>query len=172
MSGCIHASLNVVRSRVNDSYYAWLVGRLGDLSTDYDVILDVAHSLVFESFVPNDENRALDGLALRDAYGEVALGTCTVLEMMIGVATRMNDILYDFEDPDRIGYYFCDLIDNLGLFKYRTDADYIRGRLLNVVDREYAADGTGGLFPLDRTEKDQREVEIWYQMMEFIMENR
>ena len=31
--------------------------------------------------------------------------------------------------------------------------------------------GTGGLFPLKRPRVNQRRVEVWYQMSEYLMEN-
>jgi hypothetical protein len=38
------------------------------------------------------------------------------------------------------------------------------------VNREYDPDGRGGLFPLDGTHANQREVELWYQMQAYIIE--
>ena len=40
-----------------------------------------------------------------------------------------------------------------------------------MLAREYSDNGHGGLFPLKNPKKDQRKVEIWYQMTEYINEN-
>lgn len=44
---------------------------------------------------------------------------------------------------------------------------------LNVINKRlYNEDGTGGgLFPLRHATQDQREVELWYQMMAYLTEN-
>ena len=46
--------------------------------------------------------------------------------------------------------------------------DYYVDKLLG---RDYFRDGFGGLFPLKHAKKDQRKVEIWYQLQNWLMEN-
>ena len=41
-----------------------------------------------------------------------------------------------------------------------------------INERSYAFDGYGGLFPLRKPHQDQRNIEIWYQMQAYLMENR
>ena len=75
--------------------------------------------------VPMDRNRALDGQALRNTFLDIHprndseldahLGACRMLEFLIGVAERMNHNDWDYEEPDRIPYFFWILITNLGL---------------------------------------------------------
>jgi hypothetical protein len=43
--------------------------------------------------------------------------------------------------------------------------------LTNLVERTYQKNGKGGLFPLKQPAKDQRRVEIWYQMAAYLNEN-
>ena len=40
-----------------------------------------------------------------------------------------------------------------------------------LLERRYLEDGDGGLFPLKCPRKDQRRVEIWYQMSAWVIEN-
>ena len=39
------------------------------------------------------------------------------------------------------------------------------------VERRYKRSGEGGLFPLKNAAKDQRKVEIWYQLSSYLLEN-
>ena len=69
------------------------------------------------------------------------------------------------------------MFDNLGL-KEMTNGkvDANNGYILDIIDRflyrEYEKDGTGGLFRTSNPDKDMREEEIWYQMMEYLKSNR
>jgi hypothetical protein len=40
-----------------------------------------------------------------------------------------------------------------------------------IIERTYQRNGVGGLFPLKRDKKDQRKVELWYQMNAYLIEN-
>jgi hypothetical protein len=40
--------------------------------------------------------------------------------------------------------------------------------LERVIGRTYRPDGRGGFFPLRYAEKDQREVELWYQLNAYV----
>ena len=55
------------------SYYEWLYSHVADLSDprpdmSHRIITSILHSKTFHWTVPNDDNRASDGLALRDEY--------------------------------------------------------------------------------------------------------
>ena len=45
------------------------------------------------------------------------------------------------------------------------------GGLDGFINRQYEANGEGGLFPLKGVCEDQREVEIWYQMNAYLYEH-
>ena len=105
---------------------------------------------------------------------------CSVLEILVSVANRMEDILYDPKNGNRALKWLWTLICNLGLDIF-TDAVYksdpgsfmqeIDDILEKFIGRTYDRKGQGGLFPLKKPRKDQREVEIWYQMQEYLDEN-
>jgi hypothetical protein len=40
-----------------------------------------------------------------------------------------------------------------------------------VIWRTYDRRGHGGLFPLQRSNRDQRRVEIWYQLSEYLLQD-
>jgi len=79
---------------------------------------------------------------------------------------------------DRTAYWFWEMMDNLGLTAYDDDSyvdldgtTYVEQIIDEFVNREYDYDGTGGIFPLKHAEKDQRNVEIWYQMSAYLYEH-
>ena len=162
------------------AYLDWLRTKVDAGDSKYDKFFTVAFDMDFYEIVPNDNNRALDGLALRKEYerdtGEElqwSSDSCSVLEMMIGVSIRVNYILQDQDHPDQLSYWFQTLMDNLGFINLKnTSSSTIEDRLGRMVRREYTPDGNGGLFPLFNYNNapDQRQAEIWYQMHSWILE--
>ena len=84
-------------------------------------------------------------------------------------------------------YYNCDvwserhweIIENLGLKRYDDDQfgdNFVRCKIeireiLSMLNnRSYKRNGVGGMFPLLFPEKNQKKVEIWYQMQAYINE--
>lgn len=164
-------------------YFDWLVSGLGDLAASYQIVLEKAFETPFYEKIPNDSNRADDGLVYRERYEkevgkQVEMDECSVLEMLLGLADRMNTVAYDYKDPEKRPYWFWLLMANLGMMPYfdqvvdpLTEGDIAR-RFHFMVERTYRASGSGGLFPLEDSREDQRDVEIWYQMMSWINENQ
>lgn len=161
-------------------YFCWLCDMVGD-TYKYHLLMYKLYSRDFYSTIDMDENRSSDGTDLRDIYVDDESADypiyrgCSILEMMIGLASRMDsDILYNSDYGDRTGEWFWMMIDNLGLDRY-DDHHYVEDEVDEILDifldREYGTDGTGGLFPLKHPSKDQRKVEIWDQMQGFIIEN-
>lgn len=171
-------------SIVVEEYRDWLRGLVADPPGPYaDLFFEVAWDTDYSFYIPNDVNRAADGLALRTHYGSESLedlpdlGECRMLEFLIGVAYRLNEILYDFNEPNQVPQFFLMLLNNLDLFPEDTiyasakdaESDFLYSfHLINA--REYGMDGTGGLFPLTNPSGDQREVEVWYQLQEYVSE--
>lgn len=130
-------------------------------------------------YVPNDDNRAEDGRLLRYEFIEdlgledidpdwMALG-CSVLEMLVGLSRRLS-FFTEREPRD----WFWELVDNLGLrFDDRNPMshDQVEEVLNRFIWRTYSKNGSGGLFPLRHPERDQREVELWYQLSQYLREN-
>ena len=154
---------------------------------EYDKLLAHLHRIEFYSLVPNDDNRGVDGEQLRTIFidevgpqGSTSLpkGPCTVLEMLIGVAYRLEFELLGgrFERP--ASDWFWILIENLELewcdnvlYSRLDSVGEVDERVKNLLERNYGTDGHGGLFPLKRATKDQRRIEIWYQMSSWLLEN-
>ena len=179
---------------IKEDYFNWLCEgvHIDQVERSYLLLARDLHAKKFYAVVPHDENRALDGIELREDYlGEMNLpeyccadidGDCSVFEMLIGLAKRIG---FETRNPtdlrmksDRVGYWFWEMIDNLGLMGfddesyYELDGEDAVDDILEVLlRREYRSSGLGGLFPLRRASEDQRDVEIWYQMSAYLNEN-
>jgi hypothetical protein len=97
------------------------------------------------------------------------VGRCNILEFLIGVATRLNEADYDPTMPDRVGPWFWTLMENLEAIE--AEDPWIEHSFKRINTRDYCSDGYGGLFPLKNPHEDQRNVEVWYQMQAYLMEN-
>lgn len=149
----------------------------------YDLLLKYLFNTEFYWLMPMDENRALDGIALRDrfarsrgySYEEVESilnGPCSVLEMMIALSIRMeNDYLFDFDDGDKTGQWFWYMIVNMGLggcTDDKFDKEYVENVVETFLERAYSKTGQGGLFRTTDQFGDARRREIWVQMCNFV----
>lgn len=171
---------------LDELYLIWLHEQVGDVKvrsrtrTYWDLFLQL-YKIEFVWFVPNDDNRAEDGVYLREQFMEeremdifdvdpdwLGLG-CSFLEMMIALARRLS-----FEAEGEPSLWFWHLIENLGLENCTDRSKYDQGKAEEIVNtviwRTYDYDGRGGLFPLRHARSDQRETEIWYQMNEYLIE--
>lgn len=169
---------------LDDQYFTWLYGLVADVKTrkgprTYWNLLKKLFCTEFAWFIPNDDNRAEDGRELRFEWASsvdvnvdthwVTLG-CSFLEMLIGLARRL-----EFQtDRDSI-FWFWHLIGNLGLLGHNDRSNFLEDdverRIDAVIWRTYDCDGNGGLFPLREPCKDQRKVEIWFQLSEYLLQD-
>lgn len=170
---------------MNDNYYPKYLKNLvmDQEHKEFGILLDRLWKKEYYSILPNDQNRAKDGILLRDIedgpdYTDY-YGPCSVLEMLIALSKRMDYEIsgsgYDVTYKD----LFWEMLDNLGLMKFddlaimydaRTnELDYI---LTNWIERQYSPDGSGGIFPIKKWKRGvdtpQTKVEIWYQMMKYL----
>jgi hypothetical protein len=101
-------------------------------------------------------------------------GPASILEVLIGLAIRCCETLADDDNNMRIDQWFWLLMSNCGLNRF-TDDRYSSLDTDEIVDRivyrRYERNGVGGLFPLKRARRDQRKVELWYQMSYYLVEN-
>jgi hypothetical protein len=84
----------------------------------------------------------------------------------------------DQDDDMKMCDWFWKMLENIGLNgctdeTYLDDWNdrYVDQILEKIIERGYGRDGKGGLFPLKRARKDQRKVELWYQMSNYLVEN-
>lgn len=173
-----------LEERVNSDYFEWMYDLVcGDRfaqGVGYRQLLTFLHDTEFIYFVPYDENRAAEGVSLRYRFCllhdctdlEWCLdGPCSVLEMMIALASRCENIMDDFEMGDRTSQWFWNMISNMGLGAMN-DTNYNEWLVNDVVtrflNREYEPDGRGGLFRVRGWDRDMRTAEIWHQLLAYI----
>lgn len=173
-----------------NTYFRWLANKLGvtenDIGMSYWVLLSYLHVKVFRWSVPNDENRVIDGVNLREDFKrdtdfdeddyKYLNRPCSILEMLVGLAKHIEDsILYDGY-TDHIPVLFWDWIENLGLKEYH-DIDISDFKLSEVEDiletwmnRDYSDHGYGSPFPVS-SEISVDRMEIWDQACRYLNEN-
>jgi len=171
---------------VKNRYLDFLCEIVGG-TDEYSRLLGELHGIEFYSLIPNDDNRGEDGKQLREKFaderGQHALSLCltdpcTVLEMLIGLSFRLEFETAQSRWEKTPDEWFWILIDNLDLTCY-DDSVFLDdemcytlfSKVSQMLERHYESDGNGGLFPLKHPKKDQRRVELWYQMSAYVLEN-
>lgn len=166
------------KESIDDEYFKWLCSKvLERRGRIYHSLLKILHSREFAWIVPADSHRAADGEALRIDFRRET-GTeleeewlslpPSVLEVLIAFANRAA-----FQTDDTVQHWFWIFMDNLHLDSFRQvdNAEAVQEILDKFIWRTYDSKGfNGGLFPLNGTKNDQREVEIWYQFCEYVQE--
>jgi len=153
--------------------------------SSYHLLFKELYAKKFLWSVPNDDNRAFEGFSLREKFCddegfiyEPMPYECSIMELILGLAIRCHWILSDSPNNLTVSGWFWKLLGNIGLDKFGDEYFYEYGgvskvdQILNrLIERTYDRYGNGGLFPLKKVKKDQRKVELWYQMCQFLVEN-
>lgn len=170
---------------VLSDYILWIERRVlkPDMISKYHKLMATLYSIPFTWTIKNDENRAADGIDLRSSFGEekgverdvwhqYLDGRCTVLEMMAALAIRCEDcVMGESEYGDRTWFWFMKMVHSLSLEDYTDDnfdVSYVREIVKRALKRDYSYDGYGGFWYVKGCQKDLRDVEIWYQMHEYL----
>ena len=165
-----------------EEYKDWLfdIIRFDDYCDRYERLLLYLSGRQFVWSVSHDENRAEDGYSLREKFSDVDFWTgrlpsrCSVLEMMIALSMRCEDVVYDPDCGDRTAIWFWEMVENLGLLGMDNigfDRGYCKEVVNDLLYRKYDRDGKGGLFRVKKHDVDMRKSEIWYQMQTWLSEN-
>ena len=174
---------------VEVEYYSWLLDKIDYYEEDYNPghsynqLLEQLFNSEFYWTVPNDDNRAADGIALRTIFTDeegwnsdpLEGAPCSMLEMLVALSMKIESEVMWNGDENRTSEWFWMMIRNLNLDQFY-DQNFDLDQFLTILDqfltRNYEKSGQGGLFPLhEKGVKNQQKVEIWYQMQAFLMEN-
>ena len=181
---------NSERDEIINEYFEWMY-HLVCSNKQYNKLsfrklLFFLHTVDFYPLVDMDENRRIDGVNFRyrfgyengysDEYISRYLDTreCSVLEMMISLAFRVEEQITDnYLLGDRTGQWFWTMITNLGLGQMddsKFDNDYCLDVIDQFLTRRYSPNGKGGLFIIEHPKRDLRDVDIWCQFMWYLSE--
>lgn len=173
----------MTKDELNDKYFEWMYQlvcndeHLRGLS--YHKLLQLLHDTEFTYTIAMDGNRYEDGIDLRYRFGNdcgysdsmiasyLDIRPCSILEMIIALAIRLEEHIMD--DPDignRTGQWFWDMIVSLGLGSMNDtnfNKIYAKTIISKFLARDYERNGKGGLFTLEHSKYDMRDIEIWYQ---------
>ena len=187
----------MIEAAPDNSYFDWLVDRTGDTrraeSSDqsYLQLLEIMHQTPFRVTIANDINRAQDGIDLRKvflkenrdvSYVWLCETECSMLEMFIALAERMDMMLDDDDTPYSLEWYFWEMVKNCGLYDYNDEAlfnprceEEVESILERINARDYTKLGHGSMFPLRAIPlhgaRDMRKAEIWAQMNAYANEH-
>lgn len=167
--------------RNGKNYFLWLLEliKIRDVNTDeYSMLLEQLFNTEFTWTIAHDSNRATDGLNLRYEFARTYNGggaPCSVLEVLIALARNWeHEITYDFKLGDRSALWFWVMLENLGLLDYTNDAydeEIIGEKLVIWLKRKFTRNGYGSPFPVKSGGRDQRTIEMWLQLQDFVLEN-
>lgn len=173
------------KNNIINEYFEWITnivcGKRFSGKMTYKKLLSCLHMITFRCEMRSDENRAEDGVDLRwrfavdtgrenqnDWIRDCLEGPCSVLEMMVALAIRIEETIMD--NPalgDRTGQWFWGMITTMGLGAMN-DNNFDKKSAGNIVntflDRQYGSDGDGGLFRIRGVDVDLTKVDIWTQL--------
>lgn len=171
---------------LDERYLKWLYGQVANVKTraknrTHWNLFRQMHDTIFVAQIDHDENRIADARDMRYEFlaeAEDEQGNrdwtrlpCSMLEVLIVLSRHLS-----FEMDDPVKTWFWHLIEVLDLEQFN-DREYnessqevIQETIDRVIWREYKPNGEGGLFPLRNPARDQREVELWYQLNAYLLE--
>lgn len=164
-----------------EMYFEWLCAKT--LSQDphvrnYYGLLEVLYRTEYVWIVPLDENRAEDGLELRDYFLTESRqekdktwyeSPCSVLEVLLAFANRAS-----FQTDLPVRDWFWKFLTYLGLSDYRRVSDGDIPEILSILNRwmngEIEYNGRGGILPLTNPKRDQSKIEMWWQFCDYVVD--
>lgn len=180
---------NIRKEEIEELYFNWLSKKLGPIRDknphhSHHILMEQMHSKEFVWKIPNDSNRAEDGIALRDDFADTTKWgdtrvirdlPCSFLEMIIALGERASFMDIRKRSPD---WWTWKMLNNAGLKKYTDDvyldSDFaeqeVNSRLDSIIFRTYDRNGDQSLFPMNSVPRNFRNLELWYQLSHYITE--
>lgn len=177
-------------TQIKQDYFWWLCEMVRSYgpSQSYGILMKTLHSIPFFATHERDLNRMDDGYRLRIDYEnfndvhndleELYEMKITVLEVLIGLANRIEDLMFDPDKGDQTVIWFWQMIGNLGFETFTDEAfakrEWYTFQVEDVVkkwmERKFQRNGKGSPFPLKTAKYDQRKIELLYQMNDYLNE--
>lgn len=169
-----------MKDQLDKEYFAYLKSLVedDDVNKTYDRLLDHLFRVKYIHIVKGDENRASDGVDIRRRFmfqsrlprylftDEWFNIECSMLEMLVALAQK-----FAFQVDQSVREAFWHMIRNTALI-HNDDIDYeedvVDDALERILFRQYRANGEGGFFPLTQINRDQRNVELLYQLYTYV----
>lgn len=170
---------------IEELYFNWLYSKVAKVdiptpSLTYWTLLRDLHATEFVFLVSGDDNRASDGLDLRKEYLRASFTAqdpawlsipCSVLEMLVAFSRKTSFEVEDLSSRDWFWVFLKNLhLSDLNDASENNVSEIVSEIMDEFVWRTYRHDGEGGMFPLRFDNVDQREVEIWYQFCEYLVD--
>lgn len=163
-----------------EGYFGWLWERSG-LGPNYCRLVRLLYQMEYVPSLVDDENRREDGNALLREYcaefgydipplDEGITDQCSVLEMLIAFATRINRELVGDPDDSYIGLWLKRMLENLGVYQY--DDNHWNGKKAIVKLWSWLhKKGDVVLFPITLFSggaQDSRKISEWERVNHFL----
>lgn len=181
-------------NNLSELYLVWLINLINAdnyKGKSYIKLCSLLNKIPFEPVMKLDKNRSSDVQSLlretyiqsqsdwyrlsNDEIMELPAWPVSFLELIISLAMRIDlDFMREINGIDNTRIYFWVLVRNLGFLSFDDDnwnedsIISVVNRLNIVQERKYDFNGNGGLFPLENAEMDQRNVQIWNQLCQFV----
>lgn len=174
----------MLKKELESEYYDWIYTLLCENRCagrhTYHKLLGYLHSVPFRYVINRDADRLEDGLSLRRRFAycndldeesvvyTLRRNQCSVLEMMVALCMRCEDVMDDPAIGDRTAQWFWQMIITMGLGSMtdiRFDIEAVEAAVEDFLSRKYEPDGRGGLFKIKRCNADLRRIDIWTQML-------
>ncbi len=167
-------------------YFNWLKNLINPDGLPYNCLLEDLYNTDFVVVKDDDNNRVTDGTDLRYIFCEQQGMTpqdaffllddifrdkkCSVLEMMVAIANRMDESIM-WNGTQRTHVWFFEMLNTMELLPYddnNYESDMVQIIVQDMMQYNIQPDGRGGLFESPFEDVDMREHSIWYQMQIYI----
>lgn len=174
---------------ITTEYFNWLYDIIADENKDYRKLCEILHSINYSYGNMYDANRYENGVYMRYRFAQekgydheepmiastIDNRDCSMFEMMVALAWHIEtDIMANSEEGNRTYLWFEVMLNSLHIDVYEGDSaetnaiDILKAVQL-FLNKGYSSNGDGGLFYIPDTNKDLREMEIWYQANEYLI---
>lgn len=118
----------------------------------------------FIAYNEMDKNRVADAIDIRDGWSaEMQDRPVTLLEIVVELSLYLASARENMMASPEPGRWFMEILGNAGI-SMRTPREKIIEIGKRIVRREL------GLFPLDRTDGDAKQMELWMQLNRYLVE--